>query len=127
MKNLLLIPCLVFSLLISAQKNADLIIVNGKVATMAKAGEFKQAIAIKDGLIEATGNAASILAKYKGPATHVIDAKGRTVIPGLNDSHMHAIREGLNYNAELRWDGVTSLKRAMEMLTEQAARTPPGI
>jgi predicted amidohydrolase YtcJ len=48
------------------------------------------------------------------------------VIPGLNDSHLHVIREGLNYNMELRWDGVTSLKRALEMLKEQAARTPDG-
>src|SRR5438552_3306324 len=118
MKKLLFIPCLVFSLLLAAQNNADLIIVNGKVATMAKADEFKQAVAIKDGIILGTGDAASILAKYKGPATNVIDAKGRTVIPGLNDSHLHAIREGLNYNAELRWDGVTSLKRAMQMLKE---------
>jgi predicted amidohydrolase YtcJ len=39
---------------------------------------------------------------------------------------MHAIREGLNFNMELRWDGVKTLKRAMEMLKEQAARTPPG-
>jgi predicted amidohydrolase YtcJ len=48
------------------------------------------------------------------------------VIPGLNDSHLHIIREGLNYNAELRWDGVTSLKQALQMLKEQAARTPEG-
>ena len=54
----------------------------------------------------------------------MIDAGGKTVIPGLNDLHTHVIREGLNYNMELRWDGVTSLKRAMEMLKEQAARTP---
>jgi len=127
MKKLLLIPCLVYSLLLAAQNDADLIIINGKVATMAKADEFKQAIAVKDGIIEETGNSASILAKYKGPSTNIIDAKGRTVIPGLNDSHIHAIREGLNYNAELRWDGVTSLKKAMQMLKEQAARTPDGV
>lgn len=56
----------------------------------------------------------------------MIDAKGRTVIPGLIDSHTHVIREGLNYNMELRWDGVRTLKRAMEMLKEQAQRTPDG-
>lgn len=127
MNSLLLIPCLLFSLLITAQNKADLIIINGKVATMMRAGEFKQAVAIKDGIIADVGTTASILAKYKASSTTIIDAKGRTVIPGLNDSHIHVIREGLNYNAELRWDGVTSLKRAMEMLKEQAARTPPGI
>ena len=50
---------------------------------------------------------------------------GRTVIPGLNDSHIHVIRGGLNYNMELRWDGVPSLADALEMLKEQARRTPP--
>lgn len=127
MKKLLLVPCLGFSLLLAAQNNADLIIINGKVATMAKAAEFRQAVAIRDGIIEETGNSTAILAKYKGTATQVIDARGRTVIPGLNDSHLHAIREGLNYNAELRWDGVTSLQQAMQMLKEQAARTPEGV
>ena len=127
MNKLLFIPGLLLSLLTTAQNKADLIIINGKVATMVKADEYKQAVAIKDGIILDAGNTPSILAAYKGPATNIIDAKGRTVVPGLNDSHLHAIREGLNYNAELRWDGVTSLKRAMEMLTEQAARTPAGV
>jgi len=104
---------------------ADLIITNGKIATMAKEGEFVQAVAVKDGLVVATGTNAKVL-KLKTGATRVIDAAGKTVIPGLNDSHAHIIREGLNYNMELRWDGVTSLKRAMVMLREQAARTPDG-
>ena len=103
----------------------DLIITNGKVATMTKEGAFAQAVAMKDGKITAVGSNASVL-KLKTAATQVIDADGKTVIPGLNDSHLHIIREGLNYNAELRWDGVTSLKQAMQMLKEQAARTPDG-
>ena len=103
----------------------DLIITNGKVATMTREGAFAQAVAMKDGKITAVGSNASVL-KLKTAATQVIDADGKTVIPGLNDSHLHIIREGLNYNAELRWDGVTSLKQAMQMLKEQAARTPDG-
>src|SRR5439155_1404586 len=63
---------------------------------------------------------------YKGAATQVIDVGGRTVIPGLNDSHLHLIRGGLNYNLELRWDGVPSLADALRMLREQAQRTPPN-
>jgi predicted amidohydrolase YtcJ len=55
-----------------------------------------------------------------------IDLKGRRVIPGLNDSHIHVIRDGLNFNMELRWDGVPSLALALEMLREQARRTPPS-
>jgi len=109
----------------TAQAQADLILTNGKIATMAKEGEFVQAVAVKDGKVLATGTNARIL-KLKSDQTQVIDAGGRTVIPGLNDSHLHVIREGLNYNMELRWDGVTSLKRALQMLKEQAARTPDG-
>ena len=109
----------------SLAQATDLIITNGKVATMTKEGAFAQALAIKDGKIEAVGSNASIL-KLKKADTQVIDAAGKTVIPGLNDSHLHIIRQGLNYNAELRWDGVTSLKQAMQMLKEQAARTPEG-
>jgi predicted amidohydrolase YtcJ len=108
-----------------AHAQADLILTNGKIATMDREGEFVQAVAVKDGKVLATGSNAQIL-KLKRDATQVIDAGGRTVIPGLNDSHLHVIREGLNYNMELRWDGVTSLKRALEMLKEQAARTPDG-
>ena len=60
-----------------------------------------------------------------GRRRQVIDAGGRAVIPGLNDSHMHPIRGGLNFNLELRWDGVPSLAEALRLLKEQAARTPP--
>ncbi|THC39615.1 amidohydrolase [Massilia sp. Mn16-1_5] len=108
-----------------AQAQADLILTNGKIATMAREGEFVQAVAVKDGKVLATGTNAKVL-KLKTASTQLIDAGGRTVIPGLNDSHLHVIREGLNYNMELRWDGVTSLRRALEMLKEQAARTPEG-
>ncbi|MGV7206879.1 amidohydrolase [Oxalobacteraceae bacterium A2-2] len=108
-----------------AHADTNLIITNGKIATMAKEGAFVQALAVQDGKIQAVGSNAQIL-KLKSAATQVIDAGGRTVIPGLNDSHLHIIREGLNYNAELRWDGVTSLKKALQMLKEQAARTPDG-
>lgn len=108
-----------------AHAQADLILTNGKIATMAKPGEFVQAVAIKDGKITATGSNARVL-KQKGSTTSIVDVQGKTVIPGLIDSHTHVIREGLNYNMELRWDGVTSLKRAMQMLKEQAARTPEG-
>jgi len=127
MKKLLLILLFFTGLLTQAQQKADLIIYNGKIATMQKQGEFVQAIAMKDGIILDIGTEKSILSSYKSSETKLIDAKGKTVIPGLNDSHMHVIREGLNYNSELRWDGVKTLKRAMEMLKEQAARTPDGV
>jgi predicted amidohydrolase YtcJ len=126
MKNIFLMLLFIVTI-VHGQTGADFIIYNGKIATMEKTGEFVQAIAVKGGIIAATGTTKSILANYKSAKTQIIDAKGKTVVPGLNDSHIHAIREGLNYNAELRWDGVKTLKRAMEMLKEQAARTPPGV
>jgi predicted amidohydrolase YtcJ len=110
-----------------AQQTADLILTNGKIATLVTADEFVQAVAIKDGLILEAGKSDLIVKKFKSKTTTLIDLKGRTVIPGINDSHIHIIREGLHYNSELRWDGVKTLKRAMEMLKEQAARTPEGV
>lgn len=104
---------------------ADLMISNGKIATLDERGTMAEAVAVKDGKILAVGSDEDI-AKYKGPDTQTIDAGKRTVIPGLNDSHLHVIRGGLNYNMELRWDGVPSLADALRMLKEQARRTPPG-
>ena len=100
---------------------ADLILHNAKIATNA-IPSLVEAIAINAGKIAAAGRDAEIL-RLRGPQTRVIDARRRTVIPGLNDSHMHPIRGGLNYNLELRWDGVSSLTDALRMLKEQAART----
>ncbi|MHB8203226.1 MAG: amidohydrolase [Desulfomonilaceae bacterium] len=101
----------------------DSILHNAKIATNGLPS-FAEAIAIEDGRISAVGTSDEILLQ-RGPATKVIDVGGRTVIPGLNDSHMHPIRGGLNYNMELRWDGVPSLSDALRMLKEQASRTPP--
>ena len=95
---------------------------NAKIATNG-VPSFVEAVAIRHGKIIGTGKNEEIL-RLRGPETRVIDGKGRTVIPGLNDSHMHPIRGGLNYNMELRWDGVSSLADALRMLREQAARTP---
>jgi predicted amidohydrolase YtcJ len=100
----------------------DSILHNGKIATN-NAPSLVEAVAIKDGKITAAGADQEIL-RQRGTATTVIDCGGRTVIPGLNDSHMHPIRGGLNYNMELRWDGVPSLADALRILKEQAARTP---
>ncbi len=104
---------------------ADLIVHNAKVAVMDEARTFTEAIAVKDGKVLATGSSEEML-KFAGDSTTSIDAKGRTLIPGLNDSHLHLTRGGRFFNAEVRWDGVKTLKRALEMLKEQAARTPEG-
>ncbi len=101
----------------------DSIIYNAKIATNG-VPSFVESVAIKDGKISAVGRSDEIL-RQREPATNVIDCGGRTAIPGLNDSHMHPIRGGLNYNMELRWDGVPSLADALRMLKEQVVRTPP--
>ena len=104
---------------------ADVIVRNGKIATQDEARSFVSAVAIKDGRFLASGDEHA-MEIHRGPSTRVIDLNGRTAIPGLNDSHLHVIRGGLNYNLELRWDGVPSLADALRMLSEQASRTPPG-
>jgi predicted amidohydrolase YtcJ len=103
---------------------ADTILVTARIATMDERRSFAQAAAIKGGRFIAVGSNQEIMT-YKGEKTNVIDAGGRTVVPGLNDSHLHTIRGGLNYNMELRWDGVPSLADALRMLRDQAQRTPP--
>lgn len=105
-------------------ENADMILINGRITTMDEHRTFVSAVAIKDGCFIDAGTDKEIMA-YRGDRTQVIDAEGRTVIPGLNDSHTHIIRGGLNYNMELRWDGITSLAEALQMLRDQAERTPP--
>src|SRR5947208_13664947 len=102
----------------------DVILMNGRIATQDERRSFAQAVAIQDGRFASVGSNEQIMA-LRGAKTEVIDLGGRTVIPGLNDSHMHPIRGGLNYNMELRWDGVPSLADALRMLREQAQRTPP--
>src|SRR5215813_12671659 len=105
-------------------RSADVILSNGRIATVDGPRPFVQAVAIQDGRFAAVGSNEEVMT-LRGSNTATIDLGGRTVIPGLNDSHMHPIRGGLNYNMELRWDGVPSLADAMRMLKEQAQRTPP--
>lgn len=102
---------------------ADMLLIHGRLATLDERRPSASAAAIKDGRFVAVGTDAEVMA-YPGEQTQVIDVGGRTVIPGLNDSHMHPIRGGLNYTLELRWDGVPSLADALRMLQEQAQRTP---
>jgi predicted amidohydrolase YtcJ len=102
---------------------SDLILFNGKITTLDRQNPQATAVAIADGRFVAVGSDSDILRQAAANVRRV-DLKGRRVIPGLIDSHMHVIRGGLNYNMELRWDGVRSLADAMRMLKEQVARTP---
>ena len=103
--------------------SADLLIINAKIATQNEQREFADSLAIKNGKFVFVGGEREAM-RFKGDATQIINAQKKTIIPGLNDSHIHPIRGGLNYNLELRWDGVDSLADALEMLKIQAQNTP---
>ncbi|MEN2428180.1 amidohydrolase [Chromobacterium vaccinii] len=102
---------------------ADVILRNGRIATLDRRKPLAGAVAVKDGRFLAVGEEAEIMA-LAGPATRVVDLKGRRALPGLIDNHTHLVRGGLNFNMELRWDGVRSLADAMDMLRRQVAVTP---
>ncbi|MEM6488540.1 MAG: amidohydrolase [Pseudomonadota bacterium] len=109
----------------TAAGSADLVLLNGRVTTMDPARPEVSALAARGGLFTAVGSDDEIRPLI-GPFTQVIDARGQRVIPGLNDSHTHAIRGAVNYNLEVRWDGVDSLEEALHLLRLQAERTPAG-
>jgi predicted amidohydrolase YtcJ len=104
--------------------SADLILKDGLFTTLDRSNPSATAVAIEGGVFTAVGRDHDVM-QQAGPNTQVIDLKGRRVLPGLIDNHLHIIRGGLNFNMELRWDGVPSLADAMAMLKRQVAITPP--
>jgi predicted amidohydrolase YtcJ len=101
----------------------DVILHRGLFTTLDRSNPHAEAVAIKDGKFTAVGRANEVMA-LAGPNTKIIDLHGKRVLPGLIDNHCHIIRGGLNFNLELRWDGVRSLADAMAMLKAQVAITP---
>jgi len=102
----------------------DVILHRGLFTTLDRSNPTVSAVAIADGRFVAVGHDQEVM-KLAGPSTKIVDLKGRRVLPGLIDNHLHIIRGGLNFNMELRWDGVRSLADAMAMLKRQVAITPP--
>ena len=107
----------------SDTKTADLILHRGLFATLDRAKPVASAVAVRNGRFMRVGSDREVMT-LAGSETEIIDLRGRRVLPGLCDNHMHIIRGGLNFNLELRWDGVRSLAQAMEMLKQQVAVTP---
>ena len=107
----------------ASSMHPDTILHNGRVTTLDRGNPNATAVAIKDGLFVEVGSDAEVMA-LAGSETKIIDLKGKRVLPGLIDNHTHVIRGGLNFNMELRWDGVRSLADAMYMLKRQVAITP---
>jgi predicted amidohydrolase YtcJ len=102
----------------------DLILHRGLFTTLNYSNPTASAVAVKDGKFTAVGRSEDLL-PLAGAGTRIIDLRGRRAVPGLIDNHLHIIRGGLNFNMELRWDGIRSLADAMAMLKRQVAATPP--
>jgi predicted amidohydrolase YtcJ len=109
----------------AAQVSPDTALVNGKIITLDEHATIAEALAVHDGTIMAVGRSADIR-DLAGPTTRIIDLGGRTVIPGLIDSHMHAIRAALFYATEVNWIGARSIPEAMERITAAARAARPG-
>jgi predicted amidohydrolase YtcJ len=113
------------SLLAQTSAGADLVFANGKVVTVDDRFTIAQAIAVKGDRIVAVGSTQD-MARLAGPGAKTIDLMGRTVIPGLIDNHLHLLRAGNTWELELRWDGIDSRKKAIEMLRARAKAVGPG-
>src|SRR6266566_5056545 len=103
----------------------DTILVNGKILTVDQQFSIRSALAVREGRIAAIGSDAEVR-KLAGAKTRTIDLQGRTVIPGLIDSHMHAIRAALSFSTEVNWIGAASLADALSRLHAAAVKAKPG-
>jgi predicted amidohydrolase YtcJ len=101
----------------------DLVLINGKIVTVDDRFSVAQALAIRNGRVIKVGSTAEVEA-LRGPSTRSVDLAGRTAVPGLIDNHAHWVRAA--EHDELRFDGVTSRARALELLAERVRTTPAG-
>ncbi len=95
----------------AAAQSSTTVLLNGKILTVDPKFSIAEALAVRDGRIAAAGTSAD-LRKMAGRQARIIDLGGRTVIPGLIDSHMHAIRAALSFSTEVNWIGARSLSRS---------------
>ena len=129
LSSLVLCTLLVWAVAIAAAPAsadpADILLINGKIITLDAASSVKEAVAIEADHITATGSSEE-LRKRAGPATKIIDLGGRTVIPGLIDSHIHAIRAGFRHATEVNWEGAKNIGEALDRLKSAVARARDG-
>jgi predicted amidohydrolase YtcJ len=104
---------------------ADTILINGKILSVDSQFSTHEAIAVRDGKILAIGKSTDIR-KLAGNSSRVIDLQGRTVIPGLIDSHLHGIRAALSFSTEVNWIGASSLDEALSRMTQASRTMKPG-
>ena len=122
--RLLVVIATMFAASTAAAQEPDTVLVNGKIITADAAFSTREALAIRADRIVAVGTTSAIR-KLAGTRTRVIDLQGRTVIPGLIDSHMHAIRAALFFATEVNWIGAPTIVDALARMRE-AARARPG-
>ncbi|HYM04426.1 MAG TPA: amidohydrolase [Stellaceae bacterium] len=105
--------------------DADLILHHGKIISVDAKFSIADAVAIHSGKITAIGDDATVLQAERGPHTQVIDLHGRTVLPGLIDSHAHPLEAGLS-EFRRRLPRLDSFAAIQAFIRDQAARTPKG-
>jgi len=110
---------------VSHAQHADTVLTHGRIASLDAGNTQHEALAIAQGRVVAIGRNEQMQA-WIGPQTQRVDLQGRTVIPGLIDSHMHAIRAALSYATEVHWIGVNSIDQALARLKAAAAKAQPG-
>jgi len=103
----------------------DMTLVGGNIVTVDQKASVAEALAIRNGRISAIGSSAAIRT-LAGPRTTTIDLDGRTVIPGLIDSHLHAIRDGRTFMVRLDWSRVSTLTQALDAIRAAGHSTSPG-
>ena len=104
---------------------ADTILIHGKILTGDAQFSIREAVAIREGKIAAVGSTSDVR-RLASAQTRVIDLKGRTVIPGLIDSHMHGIRAATSFSTEVNWIGAASLTEALARISEAAHSMKSG-
>ncbi len=110
----------------ATQPLADVVFVNGKIATMDAKGTFASAVAVKDGRILSVGSNRGIR-KLSGPGTRVVDLGGKTVVPGLIDAHCHPAPTMLFIQSvDGRAPGVRSVAKLLENVAARAKVTEKG-
>lgn len=107
----------------AARPAADIILHNGNIITLNDAQPQASALAISGSRIVAIGGDTAT-DEWRGDHTRTIDLQGKTVIPGLTDTHIHAIRGGQTWTFETYWYNSPSLKDALDKLRADANRRP---
>jgi len=125
MKHIPVLLVALFTCSVAWAQTADTILTNGKIITVDQQFSIQEAVAVRDGKILSVGKTADIR-KFAGPNTRLIDLQGRTVIPGLIDSHLHGIRAALSFSTEVNWIGASSLDDALGRITQASRTMKPG-